>query len=98
MSRPPSSTLFPYTTLFRSHGERSDRFARAGLADDADGLTLGDGEIDVLDRAHDAAARGKLDRQALDVEQRDRRRRITQIGRASGRERVQVSGGVVGVT
>src|SRR5437867_4855995 len=27
LRRPPSSTLFPYTTLFRSRGSRSDRFA-----------------------------------------------------------------------
>src|SRR3712207_7845751 len=28
--RPPRSTLFPYTTLFRSDPERVDRAARAG--------------------------------------------------------------------
>src|SRR2546429_4525750 len=31
--RPPRSTLFPYTTLFRSHPRRSDNLARAARAD-----------------------------------------------------------------
>src|SRR3712207_8794496 len=51
--RPPRSTLFPYTTLFRSlHGERPDRLAHvfddvagaargAGVADDREGDVLG---------------------------------------------------------
>src|SRR3712207_8698216 len=30
--RPPRSTLFPYTTLFRSHLNRKDAFATAVLA------------------------------------------------------------------
>src|SRR5206468_11862565 len=30
--RPPSSTLFPYTTLFRSHPEIPGRFALQGFA------------------------------------------------------------------
>src|SRR3712207_8933852 len=34
--RPPRSTLFPYTTLFRSHHQRV--VPRGDLADDADGL------------------------------------------------------------
>src|SRR5690242_20843757 len=29
--RPPRSTLFPYTTLFRSQAERHERFARGGI-------------------------------------------------------------------
>src|SRR2546422_3801595 len=29
--RPPRSTLFPYTTLFRSHRRDGDRFERYGL-------------------------------------------------------------------
>src|SRR5438105_7930846 len=43
MRRPPRSTLFPYTTLFRSH---------AGLFEDAPGspCVICDGQQDVLDR------------------------------------------------
>src|SRR2546427_8284702 len=31
--RPPRSTLFPYTTLFRSHGESPDRVGARSAAD-----------------------------------------------------------------
>src|SRR5688572_31353171 len=31
--RPPSSTLFPYTTLFRSHADGASRRRRRGLRD-----------------------------------------------------------------
>src|SRR5690349_22554782 len=31
--RPPRSTLFPYTTLFRSRGERAHRSARCAMRD-----------------------------------------------------------------
>src|SRR2546427_4806022 len=34
--RPPRSTLFPYTTLFRSLQKRSDRARRGDLADQID--------------------------------------------------------------
>src|SRR5262245_66274597 len=37
---PPSSTLFPYTTLFRSHGVIVDRLATAYGADDTAGDRL----------------------------------------------------------
>src|SRR3989442_10509534 len=40
--RPPRSTLFPYTTLFRSHGVASYRDAAAG------GVEIGLGGDDVL--------------------------------------------------
>ena len=36
-------------------------------------LALGDGDVDVLHRAHDAAAGGELDGEVVDVEQRDAR-------------------------
>src|SRR2546427_8628727 len=39
--RPPRSTLFPYTTLFRSHPER-DRQAQQALADAARAAGLGE--------------------------------------------------------
>src|SRR5258708_19088601 len=34
--RPPRSTLFPYTTLFRSHGVRVPQFVRADSEDGGD--------------------------------------------------------------
>src|SRR2546426_1730123 len=53
--RPPRSTLFPYTTLFRSientvkERERG-RFAGTGGADKRDGLARQRGEGQILDR------------------------------------------------
>ena len=52
------------------HRVGGHRLAGAGLADDADGLALGDGDVDVLDRAHDAAPRREFDGEIADVEQR----------------------------
>ncbi len=54
------------------HRVRGHRFSRAGLADDRQRLALGDGDIDVLDGAHDAAPGLELDREVTDVEQRQR--------------------------
>src|SRR2546426_1269286 len=50
--RPPRSTLFPYTTLFRSAGDQVEerRLARAVRADDRLPASLGDGERHVADR------------------------------------------------
>src|SRR2546430_12409853 len=59
--RPPRSTLFPYTTLFRSHphhaarmkrqqlqhGAHQGRLAAAGLAHDAERLAAGELETDL---------------------------------------------------
>src|SRR5258705_7894930 len=39
--RPPRSTLFPYTTLFRSHG-RASRWVLSSAAKSADGQRGGD--------------------------------------------------------
>src|SRR5260370_30656307 len=47
--RPPRSTLFPYTTLFRSHGARPARI-KSQVGDDAGDLLFGDA---VLQRALD---------------------------------------------
>src|SRR5256885_11558901 len=51
--RPPRSTLFPYTTLFRSHGALFDPQAQdvggAGRGDRAHGVA-GHGELDVAGR------------------------------------------------
>src|SRR2546426_4147639 len=41
--RPPRSTLFPYTTLFRSTGEREDLFDDDGAAEENAHLEAGDG-------------------------------------------------------
>ena len=66
-------------------GIGGDGLARAGLADDGQRLALGDGDVDVLDGAHDAAARRELDGQIANVEQRDglvmRRLRCAAAGR-----------------
>src|SRR2546430_9958178 len=47
--RPPRSTLFPYTTLFRSHGlivsQRSER-AKSGVAEEAVRRIGGDGGLE----------------------------------------------------
>src|SRR5256886_5838728 len=55
--RPPRSTLFPYTTLFRSHGETAPEAAGYGTADEliADLGTLESGLADAL--AEGAVAR-----------------------------------------
>src|SRR5436853_4523244 len=47
--RPPISTLFPYTTLFRSHADRC-RFSGSIGSDQAKNLSLGNGEVQVLNR------------------------------------------------
>src|SRR3712207_8096125 len=43
--RPPRSTLFPYTTLFRSRGDRAADAVRAHHVDAADDLPNGAGEV-----------------------------------------------------
>src|SRR3712207_8366566 len=43
--RPPRSTLFPYTTLFRSHGPEGLRRA-AAAPDDLAVVVLGDGQLE----------------------------------------------------
>jgi hypothetical protein len=53
------------------HRIGGDRLAGAGLPDDADGLALGDGHVDVLDRAHDAAAGRELHGEVGNVEEGD---------------------------
>src|SRR5438874_4634987 len=49
--RPPRSTLFPYTTLFRSDGLRHERGVDLGLAD----LHDVDGDIRIRHLGHDLA-------------------------------------------
>ena len=54
--------------------ERGDGLARPRLADDCDPLSRGNGEGDVVDRAHHAVVGGELDAQLLDLQQRVSRR------------------------
>jgi hypothetical protein len=53
------------------HRVGRDRLAGAGFADDPHGLALGDLHVDMLDRAHDAAAGGEFDGEVGDIEQRN---------------------------
>src|SRR2546422_4443710 len=48
--RPPRSTLFPYTTLFRSHGRAVDAVAARLVADVEDGVAdaLGARQVDAV--------------------------------------------------
>src|SRR3712207_7955072 len=46
--RPPRSTLFPYTTLFRSAQAQRMRVALAAVADDADLASLDDRQVRVV--------------------------------------------------
>src|SRR5256885_11927018 len=51
--RPPRSTLFPYTTLFRSHGQPLARGDADLLLDDVDtGDHFGDRVLDLYARIH----------------------------------------------
>ena len=52
------------------HRVGGDGFAGAGLADDAERLALGHGDVDVLHRLDDAAAGGEFHGEIVDVEQR----------------------------
>src|SRR2546422_10821597 len=47
--RPPRSTLFPYTTLFRSHVPLRLGVVHAGVAEDADERVVADATPDVED-------------------------------------------------
>src|SRR3712207_8011752 len=65
--RPPRSTLFPYTTLFRSAEHRAGQHARA-----ADGLA----EARVAPREHERDARTALPATGRGRRQRVRKRRM----------------------
>ncbi len=53
------------------HGIRGDGFAGPGFPDDGEGFALRYGDVDVPDGLHRAAARGELDGQIANVEQRN---------------------------
>src|SRR3712207_7315562 len=55
--RPPRSTLFPYTTLFRSSDPGGGRSHRGGVLADDDAAPLGD-----VHRGHDDRGRTEGDR------------------------------------
>src|SRR3712207_9106736 len=50
--RPPRSTLFPYTTLFRSHADPRVSVNAVGVADGFDRV-VGDDEVHVRHLGHD---------------------------------------------
>src|SRR2546429_4570713 len=53
--RPPRSTLFPYTTLFRSRDVRGDEHLVAPVADDEGGVAAAKGDERVRRGAVDAS-------------------------------------------
>ena len=63
------SAILPGAVEDAHHRIGRHRLAGAGLADDGERLALGDGDVDVLHRFHDAAAGGEFDGEVLDVEQ-----------------------------
>src|SRR2546421_9212283 len=69
--RPPRSTLFPYTTLFRSYIGQDPQPGRAGVdLDVIDGLAgrgAGHADLDADEGRVDPAGGTGIDRQSLDV-------------------------------
>src|SRR5688572_32194893 len=69
--RPPRATLFPYTTLFRSHRVRAARHARAEGE-----VLLPQGAQQVrqrLERTHHGAPRGGREAERADASQQEER-------------------------
>ena len=58
------------------HRIGGDRFARAGFADQRDGLALVDGKAHIVERAHDAGAGAEFDAEAFDARAPARRRHV----------------------
>src|SRR2546430_8623830 len=65
--RPPRSTLFPYTTLFRSRARLQDQFVPRG-GGPCDGISFRRGE-----RKHTLDVRFGLPRRAVEIEAQDRK-------------------------
>src|SRR3954449_12369880 len=88
--RPPRSTLFPYTTLFRSHG-RAGRRARVRARDRAEGVGRTDRKSTRLNSSHTLISyavfclkKNKAHRGLFPDERRDARRQPAD-GPRSGR-------------
>ena len=64
------SAIRPAAVEDAHHRVGGHRLAGAGFADDGDRLALGDADVDRLHRLHRAAARGELDGEVPDVEER----------------------------
>src|SRR5690348_17992729 len=64
--RPPRSTLFPYTTLFRSVDPELDRVTAGRRVDTLEPLTVGDREL----RPHEVDTAGLLGDGVLDLQPR----------------------------
>src|SRR3989338_1864980 len=62
--RPPRSTLFPYTTLFRSHADREDAVVDGGVG--AEGEGEGDDRSDDGQDLHEADVVAGLARRVID--------------------------------
>src|SRR3712207_8806576 len=69
--RPPRSTLFPYTTLFRSQQLDERRLARAVLANERDDLASLDLERDVVQDV--PVGQRVAERDPVDLERLDRK-------------------------
>src|SRR2546422_1934172 len=70
--RPPRSTLFPYTTLFRSQADRVDRRTRAGNArDDRRAPSLpGPGEKGIVVRSQERAREPRSEEHTSELQSR----------------------------
>src|SRR3712207_6891139 len=66
--RPPRSTLFPYTTLFRSHGQRHLERRRQLAVHDDDGKHLGGATAAGRPRVDDELARALRRARGVPVE------------------------------
>src|SRR5438874_9390889 len=65
LRRPPRSTLFPYTTLFRSHrGSRWRRDTGRPLSEPVDWVRAADGDSVLLVHVGPGATRAGLDRKS----------------------------------
>src|SRR2546421_12121967 len=80
--RPPRSTLFPYTTLFRGHRRRAAERRAAGIAAERDAYVAGETRGEIPQRIE----RPDLHRRR-DEAIRDRRPRLLAERQLSGRPR-----------
>src|SRR5258707_2170109 len=67
--RPPRSTLFPYTTLFRSQAEdreRDSRFAASGFADEPETFAGAQGQVDAVHRMENTRSAAEAEQAAAE--------------------------------